>query len=542
MKKVLCALLLAGPASLMAQVPTTEVPLTPEAAASIVAFYNHGETIRLNGDSRVAAGSELSGNVALLEGTLEIAGRVRGDLVIINGDIVIESGAHVDGTLTVVGGGLRGVEHLTATSVVRHHERLKYELRDGDLVLMREVRSDELSVGREFAFGRTDLNISVRGGYNRSEGLPVNIGARIHLGHRNPTLLDARFIYRSAVGLDFDDDDFGYVLTAEQFIGGRRAARAGFRYANEVLPVEAWGLSDRENSLAAFVLHRDYRDHFVRDGWSAFVAAGRSGMPLDWRIEYGNYEFRSAALRDPFSLLHNDDDWRAEVLVAPVRLHTLQSQVQYDTRNEDHDPSSGWLVRGAAELALSLRSGSAADFSRHYRYGLLDARRYARLSPRARLSLRAVAAGSIDGKALPAYRQQSLGGEGSLPGYELHDFDCGGHDSTLNGSDYVPYYGCDRLLLFQLEYQSDFRWLSGIGGNVGRDFGLLDNIKWVLFFDTGRTWAEREARGNRGLGSDDFVADAGFGLRFGPLGAYWAVPLSANRGGMNFFVRLGPRI
>jgi hypothetical protein len=466
---------------------------------------------------------------------------VRGDLVIINGDVVIESGAHVDGTLTVVGGGFSGIENLTAADVVWHRERLKYELRDGDLVLMREVRSDELSVGREFAFGRTDLIISVRGGYNRSEGLPINVGARIRLGHSNPTLLDGRFIYRSAVGLDFDEDDFGYVLTAEQFVGGSRAARVGLRYASEVLPVEAWGFSDRENSLAAFVLHRDYRDHFVRAGWSAFVAAGRSGMPLDGRIEYGNHEFRSTALRDPFSLLHNDDDWRAEVLVAPVRLHTLHSQLQYDTRNEDNAPSSGWLVRGDAELGLSLRSGTAADFSRHYRYGLIDARRYARLSPSARLSLRAVAAGSINDKALPAYRQQSLGGEGSLPGYELHDFDCGGHDSTVSGSGYVSYYGCDRLLLFQMEYQSDFRWLSRIGRNVGRDFGLLDNIKWVLFFDTGRTWNERETRGSRGLGSDDFVADAGFGLRFGTLGVFWAAPLSANRGAMNFFVRLGPR-
>jgi hypothetical protein len=542
MKKALYALLLAGPTSLLAQVPATETPLTPEAATSIVAFYNHSETIRLNGDSRVAAGSELGGNVALLEGTLELAGRVRGNLVVINGDVVIESGARVDGTLTVVGGGFRGSENLTAAEVVWHRERLKHELRDGELVLMHEVRSDELSVGREFGFGRTDLIISVRGGYNRSEGLPVNIGARVRLGHRNPTLLDARFIYRSAVGLDFDEDDFGYALTAEQFVGGRRAARIGVRISSEVLPVEAWGLSDRENSLAAFVLHRDYRDHFVRDGWTAFVAVGRTGMPLDWRIEYGNYEFRSTVLRDPFSILHNDDEWRAEVLVAPVRLHTLHPQVQYDTRNDDHDPSSGWLVRGNGELGLSLRSGTAADFSRHYRYGLIDARRYARLSPSARLSLRAVAAGSIDGDALPVYRQQSLGGEGSLPGYELHDFDCGGHNSTVNGSGYVPYYGCDRLLLFQMEYQSDFRWLSRIGRNVGSDFGLLGNIKWVLFFDAGRTWNEREARGDRGLGADDFVADAGLGLRFGTLGAYWAVPLSANRGGMNFFVRLGPRI
>jgi len=542
MKTIVALLLLLTAAPLAAQVQITEAELTPDVAASVIALYNRTETNRLSGDSRVAAGTEVNGDVAVLEGRVTIAGHIRGALTVINGDAAFEPGARVDGSVTLVGGAIEGVENLTATSVTLYRERLKYELRDGTLLLVREVRADELSAGREFAFGRTDLLISAHGGYNRTEGLPIHFAPRLTLGHSNPTRFEGLYVFRTAAAFEFDEEDFGYGLGVEQFLGGKRAARAGFRWSREVLPIETWGLSDRENSIAGFVIHRDYRDHFEREGWTAYLASGRRGLPLTWRAEFTNYRYRSVPLRDPFSLLYNDDGWRDEVAIPGVRLHAVRVQGEYDTRNDDRDPAAGWLVRGDVELAVSLRSGDASSFSDSYRYGLIDARRYARLSPSSRMSLRAIAAGSINGDALPAYRQQSLGGEGSLPGYELYQYDCGGHDFQISGSTHVPYYGCDRLLLFQVEYQSSFGRLSRVGRQIGRDFGLLDNIKWVVFFNTGRAWTENDARGIRGNGTDDFVADAGFGLRFGQLGIYWAVPLSAHRGGVNFFVRAGPRI
>lgn len=540
MKKLLLFLLLLCTTPLAAQEPEPE--LTMDAAAAIVAFYNRPETIRINGDSRVAPDGELNGDVAVLEGTLTIAGRVRGDLVIINGALIVEPGARVEGIVTVVGGSISGADSLSARGVVLHDERLKYELRDGVLLLMREAQSDALSAGVQFPFGRTDLRVAARGGYNRSEGLPIHIGPRLTLGHRNPTLLEGLFIYRTAAGFDFDENDYGYVLTAEQFVGGRRAARVGVRYASEVLPVETWGLTDRETSLATFLLHEDYRDHYARDGWSVYLAAGRGGLPLDWRIEFGNYEYENAVLRDPLSILHNSEPWRRELLVPDVRIRTLGMRGSYDTRNENRDPSSGWLVRVETELALSIRSGIATEFSDDYRYGLLDIRRYARLTPAARVSMRAVTAGSIDGQPLPSYLQQAMGGEGSLPGYPLYEFDCGAHDGAAALA-VSPAYGCDRLMLFQVEYQSNLRWLSRrLARSIGRDFGLLDNIKWLLFFDTGRTWNTVRPSIGRSEGLDDFVADGGFGLKFGTIGAYWAVPLSARASGFNFFVRLGPRL
>jgi hypothetical protein len=405
---------------------------------------------------------------------------------------------------------------------------------------VRGADAAELSAGREFRFGRTDLLLAARGGYNRSEGLPIHIGPRVTLGRVNPTLLEGAFIFRTAAGLEFAENDFGYGIKVEQYIGGRRAARVGVRVASETLPVETWGLSDRESSIAAFVLHRDYRDHYIREGWSAYLATGRPGLEFDWRIEFANQRFDSAPLRDPFSLFHNDEIWRRELAMPEVRLQLLRLGADYDTRNVDRDPTSGWLVRGDLEASLSVQSGPADSFDPSYRFASIDVRRYARLSPFSRVSLRALAAGAITDDALPAFRQQALGGPGTLPGYDLYEFDCGGH-AAIEMSTTSPYYGCDRLALLQIEYQANMPFLSRITRNVGMDFGMLDNVKAVLFFDAGRTWNESATRGPRSAGLDDFVADAGFGIRFGALGAYWAVPLSARASGLNFVLRFGPR-
>ena len=234
----------------------------------------------------------------------------------------------------------------------------------------------------------------------------------------------------------------------------------------------------------------------------------------------------NAVVHDPFTILYNNHAWRSEPAVREERFTTVDAALRYDSRNNLRDPAAGWLAHIGAELELK--------GSDRYRYGVIDVRRYARLSPNAKLTMRALAAGSITGDSLPTFRQQSLGGEGSLPGYELHQFDCGAHA--------VGVYGCDRVALVQLEYQSNFSAFSRVARQLGRDFGLLDNIRWLVFVNSGRAWSEAAAAGIRGRGTSDFVTDAGVGLRFGELGVYWAVPLSDRGTSTNFFVRLGPRL
>ncbi len=513
----LAALLSVAPCVLHAQTPVTEAELTVEQADSLIAFYNRPGTTRLTGDARVSD----VGDVAMLAGELVVSGRISGSVVVINGSLRFEPGARVAGAVFVIGGPVAGADSATASSLTLYRELVRYDLRDGVLVQRASTIRDELSAGREFTFGRTELVFAARGGYNRVEGLPVSVGGRVRLGHSNPTMLEGSLILRTA-----DLEDPGFVLRVEQFMGGQRAARVGFRWAEEIAAIEEWGLSDRENSLATFLIHRDYRDHFGKQGWSAYFRIGRTGQPLDFSIGYSEFDVANAAVHDPFTILYNNHAWRGEPAVREERFTTLNGSLSYDTRNSVRDPAAGWLAYIGAELELK--------GSDRYRYGIVDLRRYARLSPNTKLSMRALAAGSIKGDSLPAFRQQSLGGEGSLPGYELHQFDCGAHAAGV--------YGCDRLALVQLEYQSNFRAFSRVARRLGRDFGLLDNIRWVLFVNSGRAWSEQDAAGIRGRGTGDFVTDVGAGLRFGVLGVYWAVPLSDRGTATNFFVRLGPRL
>jgi len=565
----LAAAILAGlfaaplPAQQRDETPPPE--LTDEAAAELLALFNRPTTVRLNGESVLPAGTELNADLGVLGGPLVLAGRVRGDIIVINGDLRFEPGAEVDGNVTVVGGLVHGLQDArVAGSVTIYRQPLRYHS-EGDLLVRvpPPEKAAGLSTGRDFRFGRTDLTLAVRGAYNRVEGLPIAAGAQLELGRSNPTVLEAVGIYRTESGLRVRDKDLGYALRVEQHVGGRRAVRVGLALRSEVRPIEDWGLSDRESSLAAFVLHRDFRDHYDRTGWAAYVRIAPRNAPLSASLELRDENHASIPAGDPLSLFDNGREWRPQPVVAEGDLTSIVARLAYDTRNEPLEPSTGWYIAVETEggltgdlttpVAVDPVSGQpvvgrrAADH--RFRTALVDLRRYARTGPGSRLAIRALIAGSLDGGPLPPQRQHALGGEGSLPGYRPFQFDCGARRARLNviedevlvETPYFPYYGCDRMALVQLEYQVQLPLPHDLDRRVsGMDLGPPPS--WVVFFDAGRAWNEENARQGRGAGQNDFAADAGFGLRLGRIGLYWAVPLSGGAEGVNFFVRVAPRL
>lgn len=561
----LAFLLFAAPLT-RAQTPSGGNAGLPSAiAAELLEFFNRRETIRMAGESRIAPGTEVVGDVAVLGGPFTVSGRIRGRLVVINGDVRLEPGAAVEGDLTVVGGVVAGLDSAVVSgTVLAYRESLRFR-NDGDRLVAASPPPDpEISAGRDFLFGRTDLTLAVHRGYNRVEGLPILAGPRFETRSSNPTRAEALLIYRTVSGVRPAAHDLGYMLRAEQFLGGRRALRLGATLHSEVAPIEERGLSDRENSLATFVLHRDYRDHYERTGWSAYLRLAPRGRPHDLTLEYRSEHHGSVAARHPWAIVRNDDDWRLQPVVAEGTLRSVAARLRYDTRNEGADPTAGWYIRAEVERALGgslahpalaagdqvfwrdalLASHSAADED-EFAVASLDLRRYARLGPTSHLALRSLVASSLNDRPLPPQRQHALGGEGSLPGYSLFRFDCGARDRSvvLIGEEaFFPYYGCDRMVLVQLEYRNDFPFGRGWGRKLGWDMDLGETPGWVVFFDAGRVWTERVARDGRTQGQDDFAADTGVGFRFGRLGIYWAFPLSGSDRGINFFMRLGSRL
>jgi hypothetical protein len=529
--------------------------LLPDSVAHrIIDTYNRGPTLRLAGDGRIGAGTAMRGDVAVL-GNLVIDGTVDGDVVVINGDLEVRAGARIGGSVDVAGGRARVAAGADVAGPVRvYREPLRYRQRGDRLVYVPPADEPGLAAGVDLPFGRTDLLIASHGPYNRVEGLPIAIGPRVRSAGSYTTTARAILIARTARASELEPRRIGYDLRAEQVVVPAAGLSFGARLYSEIASIESHGISDREASLAAFVLHRDYRDYYQRDGWSVYGRLHRPGAPWTAELEYRDEEHASRPAGNPFTILHNRSSWRPQPVIAAGALRSITATLHYDTRNEHRDPSAGWLAsvsieRGlgggirnhAVEEAIPVPDGGART---GFMTATADVRRYARLTPYSRIAVRVFAAGSLDARALPPQRQHVLGGEGSLPGYRLMEFDCGARSSTIvsSGDTFHPYYGCDRAALVQLEYQANFPFArrlaehAGIGGAVG------SLVRWVAFFDAGRAWTEPAALGYRLGGNDDFSANAGIGLRAGPIGAYVAVPLSASGQDFNFFIRLVPRL
>jgi outer membrane protein assembly factor BamA len=232
--------------------------------------------------------------------------------------------------------------------------------------------------------------------------------------------------------------------------------------------------------------------------------------------------------------------------------------IDHDSRNDPRNPSAGWWIRFESDQGLGgdlaarvgpdgeggVTDGPVPADSR-YTALTLDARRYLRFGPLTSAVVRLWAAGSVDGGRLPAQRQHTLGGEGTLPGFDLFAFDCGARDVAFAEDDdpfMFLYYGCDRALLGQVMVEHTLPFIRPLGRSLGLDFDFGHEPALALFADAGRAWIEDGALGGREPGESTFSFDAGVGVRLGRVGFYWAVPLSDDGDGVDFFVRIGRRI
>ncbi|HEX8695593.1 MAG TPA: polymer-forming cytoskeletal protein [Longimicrobium sp.] len=610
---LLTLLLPALPAAARAQdtIPRAEAlrRLPPGIAERVVGLYNDPGTVRLTGPARIAAGSTVTGDVAVLDGSLVVAGRVRGDVVVINGDLELRDGAEVTGDVTVVGGAATGFERArVGGELLAYAERLDY-VRRGERIYAdvdrpdgrdagrdagrnagrdEEAREDEARRGgdweeadddgwtieRRSRRGRADFIVATGNAYNRVEGLPITFGPVFETAGSNPFRLRIMGIFRTETGPELGPERWGFEARAEQFLGGRRAARLGGTFFRRIDPIEDWHLSDLENALSTFFLHRDYRDHYRREGGSVYARVDPAGSPLSSTLELRLEKHRPVEAGSPWSLFNNDDPWRLQPLAAGGTLNSLALTTRIDTRNDERDPSDGWLVRAEVERALEAELGGLTGveivpgigdepveipfIQRDYglfTHGMIDLRRYNRISASSRLNLRLLAGGALGGAALPPQRQHALGGEGSLPGYGLFSQDCGARERRVdprpadpNSALFFPAYGCDGFVLGQVEYRGtlSFRMDVGHWGDDDEwdggddDWRRFDaDFAWVLFADLGRGWTHHDE-----FEDTETVADVGFGLLFGRLGVYLAVPVvDVDRGGegVNFFIRLDPR-
>lgn len=575
---VLTAVLLAAAPQIAPAQDTTRVAereLPRELAMAAVDQYNRRAALRATGSLTIPADEQVDGDVSVLEGPLTIAGTVRGNVLVINGDLILAAGAHIDGDVLVVGGTVDGErEARVAGSVTRNPLPLRYRREGGQLVLDEERAIESFVRNVRRSTSRVRLTA---GGYNRVEGLPVIAGPIYRRRTDWGTIrAEALGILRSADEFNWSGNNVGHDARLEVRLGGRSGVAIGGRLYDVVDGVEPWHLKSTEVALASFFLHRDFRDYFDRHGARAYATL-LMGPDAELEIGYARERWGTREVADPFTLFRDADPWRANPIADEGVFRIANAIFTVDTRNDIRDPWSGWLIKLEYEhgesdaarlapltpLARAEAAGTVAPIS--YARGFVDVRRYNRVSPEGQLNFRLVLSGSTGADPLPVQRRLSLGGPGTLPGFDFRReiqgddvLTCTEDLTLVDPSSPIPNgrpAQCERIALAQVEYRGDLR--IGIGGvepgdepdeSRWRRFRIHQVGQWVVFADAGRGWlvgpqrvGDLQYRAGSIPALRTFRTDVGGGLDFDVIGFFVAKSTSHPDEPVNFFVRLRHR-
>ena len=400
--------------------------------------------------------------------------------------------------------------------------------------------------------------------YNRVEGLPVFFGPVFHdsvgAAQINASVLG---IIRSANTFHWDNQNLGHRAGLDVRVGRGRGYGLGLSSYDVMEAVEPWHLPDPDAGLAAFFGHRDFRDWYNRHGamgTATYNMSAHSSLSADFSDE----RWASPDARRVFSVFGNGKPWRANPAFDAGRFHIGVLRANVDTRNDQDNPSTGWLIAMEYEHGV----GDITDFgltspiartptSPHVSYGrgLLDLRRYNRLSPTTWINGRLVLGGWLNGDDLPLQRRFSVGGIGTVPGFDFRKYEAGTVDVAQCSDGVTIPVGnpaqCERVALAQLEYRQEVRssLLDFLNARPIRLRGIGFTVRptLVAFVDAGRGWLVGQPSGTLQYSSRSFPrfgtfrTDVGLGLDLGIVGVYAAKAVSSSKEPANVFLRVHRR-
>jgi len=434
------------------------------------------------------------------------------------------------------------------------------------------VKTDSTFDIRSFWRNRGDRNgLTLTSGkaYNRVEGLPIMMGPNFRGDLGRTTLrLAVLGILRTAHSAHWDSENLGHSITADARFGGRRGYSFGASSYDIVSPVERWQLPEPDAGLAAFFLKRDYLDHFGRHG-ARVSASAFSGEVATLEMSYAHERWSSRRERDVITLFRSEEGWRTNPLMQDGTVHLLETRVGLDSRNAELNPWAGWFLDAHYEYGrghlvpfqleptgflLGAAPGDPAAPLTTYGRLFFDVRKYNRISPNTQLNARLAIGGWLHGDDLPLQRRLSVGGIGTLPGFDFRRVDigpdvgqCAPEGITIPGRPAL----CERVALAQLEYRNELHsdlidMFNRNGIRVrGAPFTVRPSV--VAFVDAGRGWLVGQRFGELRYPSGalppfgTYRTDLGLGLDLGVAGLYVAKAVSSPKEPANFFVRIHNR-
>src|SRR5688572_30437839 len=198
--------------------------LPAEVEREVTEAFNSTEIVRATGAYEVEVDRVVTGDIAVLNGPLTIAGRVNGRVIAINSDVILRPGARVEGQILVVGGNVDGKDGAFIGGDVRtYRQRLSYR-REGNRLIASGSSEEDARWWRRRQKWRSrsysDLRLVSARTYNRVEGLPIFIGPSF--GHRfgaNRLSVDILGVFRTGEDLEWNSANIGHSVKAELAMG-----------------------------------------------------------------------------------------------------------------------------------------------------------------------------------------------------------------------------------------------------------------------------------------------------------------------------------
>ena len=450
------------------------------AAAGLLALLTSpiwADDVRVFGDKVVPINEVIAGDVIAVTGNLIIQGHIEGSAVALIGDITLDSSAVVDGNVVAK----RGRVYRSPTAQVA-----------GDII---EGRLPELKIGRE----EEDILASEDREWAEEDWeSPEWTKHRYHWTFSEET--DVKAAYSKVDGL-YLGLTFNHFPVSDYGIHFRTFGSGGYAFASHswqgqggfgfgVLPSsplelsvdafhfshteDSWYMSDTENSLAAFFLHEDFRDYYLREGFGTTLS-WRPAEILELSARYQGEQHRGLENETGWALFGGHKSFLPNLPIEEGMLREFIFALNLDSRDDEDSPLRGWRVE--AELEWT-DPDLASDFD--YRRAVLDVRRYQPLTSHVNFDTR-IRLGNSDG-TLPLQKRFYLGGPSSLPGFELKEF---------SGREFALWNGEIRLH----------------DSSHGRD-GILGPVCLFFFADVGMT-ADQSLTD---LHAREWASDVGVGI------------------------------
>ena len=452
------------------------------------------DIVRFLGNVVIESDEFIRGDVVTLRGTVNIQGKVDGDVVAVFGNVELDSTAYVYGDVVSVGGKIYRDKGAVVKGDLVQTTITGVKVDDGEQHV--SVGVGGISVGpktgdewsrkksrpqRRRNYDIEEENLMFR--YNRVEGLFLGL----KLGHddwrdKNSAWFD---IYGHA-GYGFSRKRGCYQIGVERSIFGRLGPVIGIEAHDLVDTEDKWIIPTFENSLAALWLREDFQDYYRREGYSGYLSHAISEF-LTMKAAYRKDHHYDLTRKTNWSIFGGDKKFRENPLIDEIEFKSLHVTFTLDSRNNQKYPDQGWLIDVHGEFAGKNFNKTDTDFDRL----IVDIRRYQPITYGENLDFR-LRAGSSRG-VLPEHLKFDLGGISTLRGYKFKEF-----------ADY------NRMILGNIEYR-----IHGRRNPLNNVMGMSD-FSFILFADAGYGWSVvdtlRAQDGFKHLDWDDLYTSIGFAI------------------------------